>query len=159
MPRGFPVYKLGWDMGLKNTEFIYKNCVFILTCLNFSHLQILSIWCSAPVLKRFLNLLILMPFSASAIFLFHLSTSAKCFPLRTYFNWEWIGRVGHEGSCYFWSKTAEHSAWCGRCAHKSPIVKWANTLSLQKKFTEAKHSLSQQRQLVHWYTWVPRTLT
>ena len=31
--------------------------------------------------------------------------------------------------------------------------------SLTKKFIEAKHSLSQQRQLEHWCRWVPRTLT
>ena len=31
--------------------------------------------------------------------------------------------------------------------------------SLQKKFTEAEHSLSPQCQLVHWYRWFPRTLT
>ena len=28
----------------------------------------------------------------------------------------------------------------GRCAPKSPIMKWANVLSLPKKFTEAEHS-------------------
>ena len=38
----------------------------------------------------------------------------------------------------------------GWCACISPIVKWANALkSLQKKFTEAKRSLSQQHQLVY----------
>ena len=40
--------------------------------------------------------------------------------------------------------------------------KWANTLkesSEKKKITEAKYSLSQQRQLVRWYRWVPRILT
>ena len=46
----------------------------------------------------------------------------------------------------------------GRCTHKSPIMKWANALKeSSKKFTEAKCSLSQQCQLVHWYRWVPRT--
>ena len=30
---------------------------------------------------------ILMPFSASAVFCFTSSTSAKCFPLRTFFIW------------------------------------------------------------------------
>ena len=63
---------------------------------------------------------------------------------------------------HFWSKTAEHSVWCGqvsRYTRQSPIMKWANMLILQKKFTEAERSLSQQRQLVHWYRWVPRILT
>ena len=77
----------------KKPEFIYKNCVFILTCLNFSHLQsalhlmhytyrdIFS-HCS----NQFLNLLILVPFSASAVFCFTSSMLAKCFPLRTLFS-------------------------------------------------------------------------
>ena len=37
--------------------------------------------------KRFLNLLILMSISASAIFCFSSSTLAKHFPLRTFFTW------------------------------------------------------------------------
>ena len=64
------------------------------------------------------------------------------------------------GVMLFWSKTAEHSLWCGQVTPKSPIMTWANTLNeSSKKFTKAEHSLSQQRQLVHWYRWVPRTLT
>ena len=49
---------------------------------------------------------------------------------------------------FFWSKTAEHSAWVGRNAGKSAIVKWANTLSLQKislRLNAASHSN------VRWY--------
>ena len=34
--RGFITYEGGYT---KKTELIYKKCVFILTCLNFSHLQ------------------------------------------------------------------------------------------------------------------------
>ena len=58
-----------------------KNCVFILTCLNFSHLQStlhlmqytyqgIFFHCS----KQFLNSLILMPFTASAFFCLFVST-------------------------------------------------------------------------------------
>ena len=42
-----------------------------------------------------------------------------------------------------------HPTWNGQTHWKS----------LQKKFTEAERSLSQQCQLVHWYRWVLRTLT
>ena len=75
-----------------NQEFTYKNCVFILTCLNFSHLQSTLhlmqytyrdtfFHCS----KQFLNSSILIPFSASAVFCFTSTTLAKHFPLRTFF--------------------------------------------------------------------------
>ena len=48
----------------------------------------------------------------------------------------------------------------GWCAWKSLIMKWANTLKeSSKKSTEAKHSLSQLRQRVHGYRWVPRIPT
>ena len=69
-----------------------KSCVFILTSLNSVTFEGLSIWCDPPVetffshcTKQFLNLLILMPFSASAIFCFTSSTRTKHFPLRTFF--------------------------------------------------------------------------
>ena len=91
--------------------------------------------------KQFLNSVILMPFSTSAIFCFASSTSAKHFPLRTLFiqettttkkllgerSVEW--GVGARESCCLWSKTAEHSkTGVGRCICKSPIMKWANPL-------------------------------
>ena len=79
----------------ENPEFIYKNCVFILTSLNFSHLQSTLHWmrytCRDVFFhcpKQFLNSLILMPFSASAVFCLTSSTSAKCFPLRTFLSRE-----------------------------------------------------------------------
>ena len=43
--------------------------------------------CSFHCSEQFLNSLSLMPFSASAIFCFTSSTSAKHFPLRTFFIW------------------------------------------------------------------------
>ena len=104
--------------------------------------------------EQFLNLSILMPSRVSAIFCFTSSTSAKCFPLKIFFIWRnkqknslwgeirWIGRLGHGGHVILGQKlmNIQHSG--GRCTHKSPIMKWANTLILRKKFTEAKHSLS-----------------
>ena len=150
-------------------EFIYKN-LYILTCLNFSHLQ------SALHLMQCTYWHILVPFSASVMLCFTFSTSAKYFPLRTFFiqgnkrkqtkvAWGetgWIVRVGHGGRAVFGQKLLNTQHGVVRCTRKSPVMKWANMLksqSLQKNFTEAEHSLSQQRQLVHWHRWVPRTLT
>ena len=121
--------------------------------------------------RQFLNLSILMPFSASTVFCFTSSTSAKCFPLRLFFmkgnkrevvqgEIRWIGRVGHAGYCQFLVKHSWTQRGVGRYAPKSPVMKWANALKeSSKKFTEAEHSLSEQCQLLHQYWWVPRTLT
>ena len=63
--------------------------------------------------KQFLNSSILMPFRASAIFCFASSTSAKCFPLRTFFIWgknsrlqqDWVNKEGGAwGSCSFFGQ-------------------------------------------------------
>ena len=43
---------------------------------------------------------------------------------------------GAWGSCWFWSKLPNIQLSVGRCPRKSPTMKWANMLSLQKKFTE-----------------------
>ena len=106
---------------------------------------------------KLLNMSILMPFSVSAVFshLFHIS---KMFPFEYFFiqgnkrncsEWGQVNREGGaRGSWCFWSKPTQHSAQYGQVHHNSPIMKWANALSLQKKFTEAECSLSQQRQLV-----------
>ena len=63
-----------------------------------------------------------------------------------------IESVGHEGHAIFRQKLLNTQQSVGRCTYKSPITKWANTLkeSPKKKFTEAKCSFSQCRQLVHW---------
>ena len=90
------------------------------------------IWCNKPTetffhcSKRFLNLLILIPFN---VFLFHLFHICRSFPLRTFFiqgnkKKKRVGQDGVKGesetqeSCDFWSKPAEHSAQCGQvCCH------------------------------------------
>ena len=159
-------------------EFIYKKlCIHIYmfklqspskySPFGAIHLSRYFFHCS----KQFLNLSILMSLSASAIFGFTSFTSAKHFPLKTFFTLGnkpkchlgeigWIGMVGHRGHAIFGQKLLNTQCTVGRCTHKSPIMKWANALKeSQKKFTEAEHSLSQQRQLVHWYRWVPTTLT
>ena len=125
-------------------------------------------------LKQFLNSLILMPFSASAIFVLFCFTSfisAKCFPLRTLFiqgneKKSGPGRdlvngvVWHRGYAVFGQKMLNPQSDVVRCAHNHPS--WNGQTcwkSLQNKFTEAKHGLSQHRQVVQWCSWVPRTLT
>ena len=122
----------------------------------------LSFHCS----KQFLSSLILMPFSASCHFLFHLFHMGKMFPFEDFFHrgnkksclgWDHVNREGGaQWTCRFGQKMLNIQHGVGRCPCKSPIMKWANTLSLQKN---SECSLSQQRQLVHWYRWVPRTLT
>ena len=124
-------------------EFIYLKCVFIPTCLNFSHLQSTFSLFGAIHLSRclfyhseqVLNSLILMPFSASAIFCFASSPSAKHFPLRTFFirgkqtnkngcsgQSGWRGRVGRRGHAIFGQKRLHTQCSVGRCT--SPIMRW-----------------------------------
>ena len=87
--------KIPWNMFI-------KNCVFILTCLNFGHLQStlhlmqyayrdVYFLCS----EQFLNSSILTAFSASVIFCFTPSTLPKGLPLRTFF----IQRNKQKKSC------------------------------------------------------------
>ena len=159
----------------QNQNLFIKNCVFIFTCLKFSHLQstlhLIQYWdIFSNYSKQFLNLLILMPFNASAVFCFTSWSTSANIPLWGLFSSEetkkvpqgkigWIGRVGH-GVLPFSVKSCWTLSSVGRCAPKSPIMKWANALQeFSEKFTEAKCSLSQQCQLVHWYGWDPRTLT
>ena len=147
-------------------------------CLNFSYFQstlhlmqytyqdTFSTAQSSFWICWFWYLLVLLPY-----FCFTSSTLAKLFPLRDFliwgnekslFGWDQVNREsGAWGSCRFLSKNfwtcsmvwagvlVNHPSWNGQMCRKR----------LQKKFTEAKHSLSQLCQVVHWYRWVPRTLT
>ena len=149
-------------------------CVFILTCLNFRHLQSTlhlmqytygdfystaqnSFWT-----HQFWCLLVLLPFCC-----FTSSTSAKCSPLRTFSSggtktncsgWDQVNKEGGAwGSCHFWSETAQHSALCKQLHYR--VMGKQPWKSLPKILTEAEHRLSQQHQLVHWHRWIPRTLT
>ena len=83
-----------------------------------------------------------MPFSASAVFCFISSTSAKGFPLRTFFiqrnkksrsGQDQVNREGEaQGSCRFWSKTAERSAWAGALINHPTWNGQTHWKSLQK---------------------------
>ena len=117
--------------------------------------------------KRFLNSSILMPLVLLPLVVSHLPYRQKVSLWGLFSSGEmkkvrW-GEMGWGTGVMlvlvknFWIFTAV-LAGVLRCTHKTPIMKWANIES-SKKFTEAECSLSQQRQLVHWYRWIPRTLT
>ena len=113
----------------KKQNLLIKDCVFIVTCLNFSHLPSTPFdavhlsRCFFHCSKQFLNLLILMPLVLLLFFLFHFLYICKMFSLEEFFHrgkeikscsgQYWVNREGGAwGSCHFWSKTAEHSVWC-----------------------------------------------
>ena len=141
-----------------------KSCVFILTCLNFSHLQSTvhlmqytswDVFSSAQI--KFLNSLILMPLRTSAIFCFTPSTWAKHLSLRTFFypgkqkkccwGWDQVNREGGTwGSCRFGAKTAEHSAM------------WADALVNYPSWSRQMCWNSLQKQF-HWSGTLPLTTT
>ena len=153
--------------------------MFILTCLKLSHLQstlhlmqytyrdIFSTAQNSFWSPPFWFFSVLLPYFVSPLLdgqnisLWGLFSSGKQKKSRLG-KIRWIGRVG-TGVMPFWVKNwgTFSKVWAsvGRCTCKSLIMKGANALSLQKQFTEARCSLSQQCQLVHWYRWVPRTLT
>ena len=159
------------------TQYLLKNCIFTLTYLNFSNLQSTIHLMPytyqdsfSPLLKLVFYSSYFMLFSASAVFCFTSSTSAKCFPLRTFFiqrnkkkllraRCGRIGKVEHGGhdilvnNCWPLSTVragapVNHPSWNGQ-------MRWV----FKKQFNEAKRSLSQQCPLVHWYRGIPRTLT
>ena len=124
------IRKSTYEGGTQKTWNLFiKNWLFILTSLNFSHLQSIPHWMQytygdvfPPAQNSFRThrlwcLLALLPF-----FCFTSSTWAKYLPLRTIFiqgdkkclsGWDEMNRENRAwGSCHFWSKTAEHSVWC-----------------------------------------------
>ena len=132
--------------GEPKMELIYQT--FINTYL-FLHVQtsvtfkVLSIWCNTPIKtffhcsEQFLNSLILMPFSTSAV-LFHLLNICKIFPFedlshmgkqKSCLGQDW---VGHRGYAVVGPKLLNTQWGVGRCAHKSLIMKWANMLKVCK---------------------------
>ena len=132
----------------KNTIKIFKNCVFILTRLNVSHLQStlhLMQYTYEDIFSTAQNNFWIWWFwclLASAVFLFHFfNTSKTFFPLRTYLiqknkkkvSWGkigWIGSVQHGGHAGFGRKllntqrgvsrcTVNHPSWNGQTHWKS----------------------------------------
>ena len=115
---------------------VIKNCVFIFTCLNFSHLQStlhLSQYTNGDCLStsqnsfwthHFCCLLVLLPF-------FYFNSS---YPQNVSL-WvhkvarggiRWIGRVGLGGHAVFGKKLLNTECGVGRRDHKSPIMKWTD---------------------------------
>ena len=105
--------------------------------------------------KQFLNLLILMAFSASAIFCFTSSTLAKHFPLRMFFFWgnkpkkkvaqgkiRWMEGWGGEVMPFFGQKLLNTSMVCEGVLVNHPSWNRQTHWKSSKKFTEANHSLS-----------------
>ena len=108
------ILKLIQGGGERNPHLFIKNRVFIIAYLNFCHLPSTLSPCDAIHLedvffhssKQFLNSSILMPFSASAVFWFHLFHIGKRFPFEDFTH---PGKqnihLGHD-----WVNT-EHSEW------------------------------------------------
>ena len=112
-------------------------------------------WCLFMLLLFFI---LTLPHQQNVSFedFFHLEKQKKV----TQGEIRWIRRIGLWGHAVFGQKLRDTQCHVGRCAHTVPIMKWVSiSKESPKKITEAKHSLSQQRQLVRWHRWVPRTLT
>ena len=102
-----------------------KNCLFIVTCLNVSHLpSTLHLMQYTyqdifPLLKIVFKLVGFDAFYSFYHFLFHPFHVSKMFPSEDFFHlwifkshsgWDWVTKeCGAQESWHFWSKTAEHS--------------------------------------------------
>ena len=174
----FQLYKEYSRGDQKPPKFIYKK-LCIITYLNFSHLcntlhlmqytyQNFSTAQNSVWIWWFQWLLVLLPFFF--FFCFTSSTLAKRFPFEDFFHlgkqkevaWDeikWIGRVGHRGQPVLVINWTLGAVWAGALINHSSRNGQTLWKSLQKKCAEAKCRLSHHHQLVHWYRWVPRTLT
>ena len=155
----------------KNLNLFIKNCVFILTCLNFSHIQSTlhlmeyTYQDFFPLLKTVFELINFDAFWCVCHFLFHLFHISKMFPFEDFIHlgkqttkkatlneMESIERVGpFLVSGHFLWKTEHSVQWAGALINHPSWNGQTRWKSLHKKFTEAEGSFSQQRQLVHWY--------
>ena len=138
----------------KTQNLFIKNCVSTLMCLNFSHLPSifhLMQYTYTDIFSTAQNsfwthrswCLLVLPFFVSPlphwqnISLYGLFSSIET--KKSHSGWDQvIGRVGLGGHAVL---NTQHSV--DRWAHKSPIMKWANTLSLQK--------------IIHWSRMQPLT--
>ena len=149
----------------KNQDLFTENCVSVLTCLNFSHLQsplhlmqctywdVFStaqnsvwthqFWCLLVLLQSF----VLPLLHRQNVSIWGLFSSGET-KIDSWGKIRWLGRMGHGGHAVFGQKLPNTQRGVGRCTYRSPIMKWANVCGL-----------SQQLQLVPWSRWVPRTLT
>ena len=163
----------------KDLDFIYKICMFILIYLNFSHLQntlhlmhytyqdffptaLNSFWT-----HQFWCLLVLLPFFVSHLPHWQNVSFWGLFSSGKETNKKVAGaRSGEQGGwgtgiMQFWVKNCWtlSTVWAGVILKHPSWNRQARWKSLQKKFTEVEHSLSQQCLLIYWYRWVSRTHT
>ena len=134
----------------KHQNVFIKNCVFILKCLNFSHLQstlhliqytywdVFSIVLNSFWTCRFWCLLVLLLFFVLPLPRWQNVSLWRLFSSRetkkvTLGEIRWIGRVGHQGHAIFGQKLLNTQCGVGRCARKSPIMKWVATLKESSK--------------------------
>ena len=157
----------------KTWNLFIKHCVFILTCLNFSHLQSalqLLQHTNRDIFSTAQNSFWTHPFWCRLVLLTLFVSSLphwqKHCPLRNFFHpgkqkvaggemW-WIGRVTHEGHTIFGQKLLNSQHGVGRCARKSPIMKWANVLKESSKKIPWSRAQALTGTL---YRWVLRTPT
>ena len=128
-----------WE-GPKKPWFIYKNCVSMFKLQSpskyspFDATHLSSHFLHGS--KQFLNLSIFSLLVFLAFFCFTVSTSAKCFFLRTFFirgnkkscpGWDWvIRRMGHRHDAIFgqtqsavWAGLlVKHPSWSGQCIER-----------------------------------------
>ena len=163
----------------RNLEFIYKKLCIYSYVFKLKPASKYSPFDAIHLMRNFFHystvfeLVDFDAFQCFCHFWFHLFHIAKMFlSLWGLFSSGETNKKSHSGrdlmnrECGAWvhvvfgQKLLNTQCSVGSFAGKLPVMKLANTeKSLQKKFTEAEHSLSQQHQLVHWYGWVPRTLT
>ena len=160
-----------YEGGPKKWQYVYKNlCIYpylfkLQSLSKYSQFNAMHLFrLFFPMLKTVFELIDFDTFLCFChFFSFISSTSAKWFSLGAFLSTQrkigWIGKVKHGVHGDFVQKLVNIQHGVGRGTHQSPIMKWENTLNVKKKkITEAECSLSQCK-LVHWYRWVPRTLT
>ena len=167
--RGICLPIFGWYLqGPHQRWNLSINCIYILTCLNFSHVMRLFSTAQNSFWTQFWCLLVFLLFFVSPfpyqqnVSLWGLSSSRETNKTKkvTWGEIGWIERIGHKDHVLFGQKLLNCQRGVSRCSHKSPIIKWANLLKESSKNSLKPNTASQQQcQLVHWYRWFPRTLT
>ena len=137
---------MGWGGHTEKEIYLFKKLhicfyTFKLQSPPFHAIHLLR--CFFHCSKQFLNLSILMPFSASDVFCFTSSTVAKYYPQVN-------KEGGAQASC---SSSLVKNSWMLSVVWAGALVNhpWWNGQTcwvFKKKFTEAKCSLSQHHQLV-----------
>ena len=163
-------YKAIYEKWPQNLEFFIKTCVFILTCLSFSHLQSTlhllqyTHWDCFPTAqnsfwtRQFGCFLVLLQFFVSPVprwqnvslwGLFSSGETNRKIVTRGKIRWIW--RVGHRGHAGLGQKLLNTQWSVDRCAHKSPIMKWASVLKESSKNNSLEPNTASHT-TTSWYT-------